>query len=65
MPKTAHALNALAPNVRREQRAETIPPQTHRLVTDVDPAFEQQIFDVPQRQRKPDVHHHHEADHLG
>jgi hypothetical protein len=34
-------------------------------VTDVDAPLEEQIFDLPQRQRIVDVHHHHEADHLG
>ncbi|WP_454599526.1 hypothetical protein [Qipengyuania sp. SM2507] len=38
---------------------------THRLVADVDPALRQQVFHVPQRQRKADVHHHHQADYLG
>jgi hypothetical protein len=30
-----------------------VPPQTHRLVTNFDAAFEQQIFDLPQRERIP------------
>ena len=29
------------------------------------PAFEQQIFDLSQRKRIPNVHHHREADDLG
>jgi len=45
--------------------AEPAPPVTHRLMADVYAAFEQQVFDIPQRQRETDVHHHHEADHLG
>ena len=32
-------------------------------MADVDPAFGQQILDVPQRQRVFDVYHHDEADH--
>jgi hypothetical protein len=31
-------------------------------VADVDPALEEQILDLPQRERIADVHHHREAD---
>ena len=31
----------------------------------VDATLEQEILDVPQAQREPDIHHHHEPDHLG
>jgi hypothetical protein len=31
----------------------------------VDPSLEEQMPDIPQRQRKPDVHQHDEADYLG
>jgi len=33
-------------------------------MADVDAAFVQKIFDIPKRKRKPDVHHHRQADHL-
>ena len=33
-------------------------------MADVDAAFVQQILHVPKRKRKPDVHHHRQADHL-
>ena len=36
-----------------------------RLVANVDTSLEQQIFDLSQRQRVADIHHHHEADDLG
>ena len=36
-----------------------------RAMTDIDATLEQQIFDLPERQRIADVHHHSEADHLG
>jgi hypothetical protein len=45
--------------------AEPVPPETHRLVADIDTALEQQIFDLAQRQRVPDIHHHREADNFG
>jgi hypothetical protein len=35
------------------------------LVTDVEAPLEEQIFDLPQRQRIADIHHHREADDLG
>jgi hypothetical protein len=34
-------------------------------VADLDTAFVQQIFDLPQRQWKTDIHHHGKADNLG
>jgi len=34
-------------------------------MTDVDAALEQQVLDLAQRQRIPDVHHHREADDFG
>jgi hypothetical protein len=33
-------------------------------MADIDATLEQQIFDLPQRQRITDVHHHRDADHL-
>ena len=57
--------NAPLPDLRGEHRTEPVPPEPHRLVTDVDAALEQQILDLPQRQRIADVHHHREADYLG
>lgn len=41
------------------------PPQTHGLVADINTALEQQVLDVPQTQRIPNVHHHNQADDLG
>ena len=59
------AVDAPPPYFSGKHRAETVPPETHRLVTDVDAAFEQEVFDLAQRQRIADVHHHCEADDLG
>ena len=58
-------VNAPLADLRGEHRTEAVPPEPHRLVADIDPAFEQQIFNLPQRERIADVHHHREADHLG
>lgn len=54
----AHTRNALAPNFCGEHGAEPVPPEPHRLVADVDPTFEQEVFDIPKRQREPHIHHH-------
>ena len=59
------ALNPALPDLRREHRTEPIPPQPHRLVANVDAAFEQNVLNLAQRQRVADVHHHREADDLG
>ena len=60
-----HAIDPLLADICGEHRAEPVPPQPHRLVADVDAALEQQIFHVAERQRVFDIHHHHQADHLG
>ena len=35
------------------------------FVADVDAAFVQKILNIPQRERKPHIHHHSQADDLG
>jgi hypothetical protein len=41
-------MNAPLPDLRGKHRTETIPPQSHRLVVDIDATLEQQIFDLPE-----------------
>ena len=65
LAENLHAAHPLAPHVGGEERAEPVPPHPHGLVANVDPALEQQVLDVAQAQREADVHHHHQADHLG
>ena len=50
MAKATHPAHPLAANVGSEHRPKAIPPMPHGLVAQVDPAFEEQVFDVPQRQ---------------
>ena len=64
VPEAAHAIDPLAAYLACKHRPEPIPPETHRLVANVDAALEQQILDVAQRQRKSDVHQHNQADNL-
>ena len=58
-------MKASFPDLVGEHRTETVPPEPHCLVTDVEAPLEEQIFDLPQRQRIADIHHHREADDLG
>ena len=47
------AREALTADVAGKHRPEPIPPHPHGLVAQIDPALEQQVLDVPERQRKP------------
>ena len=51
--------------VCREDRTEPVHHCRTRLMANVDPALEQQVFDVPQRQREAHTHHHDQADDFG
>ena len=57
--------NAPFPDLRGEHRAEPVPPEPYRLVADIDTALEQQVLDLAQRQRVPDIHYHREEDDFG
>ena len=48
----------------RKHRPKTLPPKSDCLVTDFYTAFVEQIFDIPKRQRKPNIQHHGQADYL-
>ena len=65
MSEAAHAADPLPADIAGEHRAEPILPEPHRLTANVDAALEEQVLDVAQRQRKPDVHQHDEPDHCG
>ena len=49
MPEISHRLDPAAPDLGRENRPEPVPPEPHRLVTNVNPAFEQQVLHIAQR----------------
>lgn len=57
-------IGPLPSDLRREHWTETIPPVPHRLMTNIDAALVEKIFDVPQRKRKADIHHDRKADDL-
>jgi hypothetical protein len=46
--KPTHAHDTLPSDISGEQQPEPVPPQPHRLVTDIDTPFEQQILDIAQ-----------------
>jgi hypothetical protein len=48
-----------------ERHPEAMPPEPHRFVAYPDTAPVQQIFDIPERDREPDIQHHCQADDLG
>ena len=58
-------LYAPLPDLRGEHWTKSVPPEPHRFVADIDTALEQNILDLSQRKRIANIHHHHEADHLG
>jgi porin len=58
-------MKASLPDRGRKHRTEPGPPVPNRLVADIDSPLEQNILNLSQRQRIADIHHHHEADHLG
>jgi len=62
--KAAHARDVLSSDITGNYRPEPVPPRSHRFMENVDPALEQPILDVPQRQLKPPASHHYRPDHL-
>ena len=50
---------------RLPKRAKSVSLKTLGFVAKIVSARKQQVFDVPQRQRTPDVPHDYEADHFG
>jgi hypothetical protein len=50
LPEAAHSADPLPINLGCKQRTEPVPPEPHRLVTDVDTALSKQVLDNPQDQ---------------
>jgi hypothetical protein len=57
-----HSVDPLAADLGGEHRAEAVPPEPHGLMADVDAALLQHVFDVAQRERLTDGHHHGKTD---
>jgi hypothetical protein len=58
-------LNPFSSDLCGEQRPKAIPPKSHSLMTDFDPALMQKILNIPERQGDLDVQHHRKADDVG
>ncbi len=63
--KALMMLNALLPYLSGKDGTEPVPPEPHSFMANIDATLEQNIFYLPKRQWIADVHHNHEADHLG
>ena len=59
-----HPGDTLAADVRSKKRTEAVPPQPHRLMAEVNAALKQQVLNVAQAQREPDIHHDDKPDYL-
>ena len=58
-------MNALFSDLDCKQRSQPVPPVPHRLLTNTDATFEQNVFNLAQRKRIADVQHHRKANDLG
>ena len=58
-------MNSSYARLRGKHRAEPVPPEPHRLTTNIDATLGQQVLDLAQRHRVPDIHHLRQADHFG
>jgi hypothetical protein len=61
----AHLNDSFPADLSGKHRTKYIPPKPNRLMADVDAAFTQKIFHIPQRERKPHVHHNGQPGDLG
>jgi hypothetical protein len=50
------------PNLGGEHRTEPVLPKPHSLLADLDTALVQQVLDIPERERKANLHHHRQVD---
>jgi len=62
--KRAKLMNPFPPDLRCKHRAKPVPPEADRFVADIDAAFMQQVFYIPERQRETNAQHHRETDDL-
>lgn len=64
LSETPRPTYPLALDIGCKERTEPVPPKSHRLVANINPALGQQVLYIPQTQRKPHIHHHNQADDL-
>ncbi|GAB5457866.1 MAG: hypothetical protein Hens3KO_08960 [Henriciella sp.] len=56
----AYVGDALRSNLACEDWTKPVDPKPHTLMAEIDPSLMEEVFDIPQRQRKPNIHHHRE-----
>ena len=59
-----HAIDPLSPDLGGEHRAKSVPPKAHGFMANLDAPLVQQVFEVAQRKRVPNIEHHGQADDL-
>lgn len=57
-----HQLRSLLADLIHELRPKSLPPKAYCFIAHVDTALMQQVFDIPERQGKPGIHHHSQTD---
>ena len=60
-----HLTDCFPAKLSGKHRAKSVSPKPNRLMANVDTAFIQKIFHIPQRERKPHIYHNGQADDLG
>lgn len=60
-----NSTDPLRANLSYKHRPKPIPPKSYSFMTDFDPSLVRQVFNIPQRQRKADIHHHRKANDFG
>ncbi len=58
----SHLTDPVSADLSREHRTKSVPPKPNRLVTDINPSLMQQVFNISQRKRISNIHHHRQAD---
>jgi hypothetical protein len=67
MPTPATGFHTFDPaftNLGSKHRPEPMPPISDGFMADIDAPFMEQIFNIAQRQREPNIKHHRQADNL-
>lgn len=62
LTKAVHPADPLPTNVTDKQQPEPVPQKPHRLMANIDAALEQQVFHVPETERKAYIDHDHAPD---
>lgn len=61
----AHEGSTFRADFAGEDRSETIDPEPDAFMANINSSLMEQVFDVPQQERKSNVHHHRQLDNFG